>query len=245
MVTGPTLANLTYQSATLGGNVTSDGGSAITERGVLISKMSDNADPKLNDWGITKVTATGTTGVFTAPVTGLTAETAYSYRAYATTAAGTTYTSVATLTTPKAIDFNGVDDAAITARGETRIYPLANDVSPTGAPLRLVSVSNPAIVIDADGRSLIIPAGFSGTFTYTFSDGTKTGQASVTVSAVHVRDGDAMLQRPAARRGRRDRRFGRCRVHAECARRDGAGEGGDRAPCGRWCSRNKAAPPRA
>jgi CSLREA domain-containing protein len=77
--------------------------------------------------------------------------------------------------------YAGVDDAvAGTTHGVTRIYPLANDVSPGGRPLSLLSVSNPAIHID--GRSLIIPAGFTGTFTYTFTDGTTVGQATVTVT---------------------------------------------------------------
>ncbi|HEV7405236.1 MAG TPA: choice-of-anchor Q domain-containing protein, partial [Chthoniobacteraceae bacterium] len=50
--------------------------------------------------------------------------------------------------------YAGVDDAvATTTHGATRIYPLANDVSPSGRPLSLLSVSNPAIHID--GRSLI------------------------------------------------------------------------------------------
>jgi hypothetical protein len=180
VVTGPTLANLTYQSATIGGNVTDGGGSAITERGVLLS----STDAVTGTSFLTKLAASGTTGVFTVPLTALPEQTTYTYRAFATNALGTTYTTAASFTTPKEIDFNGLDDRAITTRGETRIYPLANDVSPSGAPLHLLSVSDPKIVID--GTSLIIPAGYTGTFTYKFSDGTKRGQASVTVDGVQA-----------------------------------------------------------
>jgi hypothetical protein len=180
-IAGPTLADLAHASATLGADVTNDGRTAITERGVLIAETSLDADPKLGDANVTKMAASGTIGVFTAPVTGLNQETAYSYRAYATNAAGTSYTAVATFTTPTRIDFRGVDDRAVTTSGTTRIYPLANDVSPTKAPLNLVRVSDPAILID--DRSLIIPAGYTGTFTYLFTDGTSVGEASVTVSA--------------------------------------------------------------
>lgn len=178
-LTGPTIANTTYQSATLGGNVTSDSGRAVTERGVLISKTSDDADPKIGDTNVTKLTATGTTGVFTVDVTGLAEMTQYTYRAYATNSIGTTYTSVSTFTTLRRIDFNGTNDIVIQTRGGTRIYPLANDRSPDGGVLSLVSVSDPTVQID--GRALVIPANYTGTFTYTFTDGTKVGEASVTV----------------------------------------------------------------
>ncbi len=92
-VTTPTVASLTSTTVTLGGNVTSDGGATITERGVLYALTSDNANPQLGGTGVTKVTASGTTGVFTANVTGLTAGSAYSFVAYATNSVGTTYTT--------------------------------------------------------------------------------------------------------------------------------------------------------
>ena len=98
-VTTPTSTSITTTGATLGGNVTSDGGSAITERGVVYSSTATNANPLIDGIGVTKVTAGGTTGVFTAAVTGLTEGTDYSYNAYATNSEGTSYTSVATFST--------------------------------------------------------------------------------------------------------------------------------------------------
>ena len=99
-VTTATSASITSTSATMGGNVTSDGGATITERGIVYSVTATNADPLINGTGVTKVTATGTTGVFTAPVTGLSPNTGYSFKAYAINSVGTTYTSpAATFTT--------------------------------------------------------------------------------------------------------------------------------------------------
>ncbi len=94
----PTSTGISATSATLGGNVTADGGAAITERGVAYSVTGTNGEPLIGGTGVTKVTATGTTGIFTAPVTGLTPSTGYSYKAYATNSQGTTYTNVATFT---------------------------------------------------------------------------------------------------------------------------------------------------
>jgi uncharacterized delta-60 repeat protein len=98
-VTTPSATSITTTGATLGGNVTGDGGAAITERGVVYSATATNADPLIDGTGVTKLTATGTTGVFIAAVTGLTQGTGYSYKAYATNSNGTTYTTVATFST--------------------------------------------------------------------------------------------------------------------------------------------------
>jgi hypothetical protein len=99
IVTTPTSAGITVTGTTLGGNVTADGGVAVTERGVVYSITGINSDPLIGGTGVTKATTTGTTGVFTVAVSGLTQGTGYSYKAYATNSAGTTYTSVATFTT--------------------------------------------------------------------------------------------------------------------------------------------------
>ncbi len=98
-VTTPSSASVAGASATLGGNVTAAGGSTITERGVVYALTSANPSPQVGGIGVTKVTATGTTGVFTAAVSGLTPASGYSFRAYATNGAGTAYSSVATFST--------------------------------------------------------------------------------------------------------------------------------------------------
>ncbi|MCX6953819.1 MAG: hypothetical protein NTV51_16850, partial [Verrucomicrobia bacterium] len=98
-VTTPTSASVAGTTATLGGNVTADGGAGITVRGVVVSATATNSNPQLSGTGVTSFTTTGTTGVFTVNVTDLTAGTGYSYKAYATNASGTGYSSVGTFTT--------------------------------------------------------------------------------------------------------------------------------------------------
>ena len=100
-VANPTSSAVTATGATLGGEITADGFAAITERGVVYSETTANNDPLISGVGVTKVVeGATTTGVFTAAVTGLTASTGYSYKAYAINSAGTSYSAVDTFTTP-------------------------------------------------------------------------------------------------------------------------------------------------
>ncbi len=99
-VTTPTSTSVTTSTATLGGNVESEGTATVTERGVVFSKTSENADPAIGGANVTTVPEGGTaTGVFTVGVSGLSEETGYTFKAYATNSAGTGYTSAATFTT--------------------------------------------------------------------------------------------------------------------------------------------------
>ena len=84
---------ITATSATSGGTVSSDGGSAITARGVC---WSTTANPTIAN-SIT--TDAGTTGAFTSSITGLTQQTTYYVRAYATNSMGTAYGSPITFIT--------------------------------------------------------------------------------------------------------------------------------------------------
>ena len=93
-VTTTAISAPTQTTATSGGNVTSDGGSAVTARGVCWT--SGAADPVVTDSHTTDGTGTGT---FTSSLTGLTPNTTYKVRAYATNAIGTAYGAVVPLTT--------------------------------------------------------------------------------------------------------------------------------------------------
>jgi uncharacterized protein (TIGR02145 family) len=93
-VTTTAISAPTQTTATSGGNVTADGGSAVTARGVCWT--SGAADPVVTD----SHTSDGTgTGIFTSNLTGLTPNTTYKVRAYATNAIGTAYGAVVPLTT--------------------------------------------------------------------------------------------------------------------------------------------------
>jgi len=106
-VTSPTATELTGTSATLGGNVTSNGGQTVTERGVVYSEQSVNGNPLIDGASVTKETTAGDTGVFSVPATGLVAGTTYAYKGFATTVAGTGYTSVAFFTTDTDVTLTG------------------------------------------------------------------------------------------------------------------------------------------
>lgn len=102
-----TPTDITATSATLGGNVTDEGSSNVTERGVVWSTSPNptTGDNKIIDGG------TGT-GSYTAPVTGLSPATTYYTRAYAINSSGTAYggqesftTNCSTFSLPFAEDF--------------------------------------------------------------------------------------------------------------------------------------------
>jgi sulfatase modifying factor 1 len=129
---------ITAISATLGGNVTADGGATITERGVVYSATATNGNPLIGGTGVTKAIASGTTGVFTSPFTGLAQGTSYSYKVYATNSQGTTYTSVVTFTTLS----TNADLSALTLRSGALIPIFAS-----GTTAYAASVSNAATSI--------------------------------------------------------------------------------------------------
>jgi len=80
------VTSITTVSATGGGNVTSDGGSPVTERGVCWSATTQS--PTVADNKTTNGTGTGS---YTCNLTGLFQGTTYSVRAYATNSKGTAY----------------------------------------------------------------------------------------------------------------------------------------------------------
>ena len=92
-VTGTVATSITQTSAIGNGNVTSDGGGTISERGIV---WATSANPTTAN---SKQTALGTTGAFTASMSGLTQLTTYHYRAYAINATGTSYGADQTFTT--------------------------------------------------------------------------------------------------------------------------------------------------
>ena len=91
------VTGITTTTATAGGEILSDGGSAITECGVC---WSTESEPTLEG---DHATATAITGVFTVSLTELTQNTTYYIRAYATNEAGTGYGDVLTFTTEEEI----------------------------------------------------------------------------------------------------------------------------------------------
>jgi sulfatase modifying factor 1 len=165
-VNTPTATSITATAATLGGNVTADGGTTITERGVIYSSMVTNNDPLISDTGVTKVTATGTTGVFTAQLSGLAPGTGYSYKAYAINSQGTTYTTVATFTTLSNV--TTPTSTSITATGATvggTVVSLAGSRAVERGVVYSNVVTNPDPQLEGLGVIKLPRSGSIGSFT--------------------------------------------------------------------------------
>ncbi|CAN5134317.1 hypothetical protein BH09BAC2_BH09BAC2_20730 [soil metagenome] len=97
VVTTTAATAITQTTATSGGNVTSDGGASVTARGVV---WSTSANPDIT---LSTKTSDGTgTGTFPSSITGLTANTLYHVRAYATNSVGTSYGADVTFTSASA-----------------------------------------------------------------------------------------------------------------------------------------------
>ncbi|HQW85134.1 MAG TPA: DNA/RNA non-specific endonuclease [Ferruginibacter sp.] len=74
--------NISSNTATAGGNISNDGGSAVTSRGIIWSTGTSAVNTTLAGTG---------TGSFTSDLTGLAPNTIYYVKAYATNASGTSY----------------------------------------------------------------------------------------------------------------------------------------------------------
>ena len=94
----PTVNTISYNAsafdAVIIGNVTADGGAAVTQRGIV---FSTSGLPDLNS--SKGIAGTGGTGTFSVNLTGLNASTKYYFRGFATNSAGTGYGSLDSLTT--------------------------------------------------------------------------------------------------------------------------------------------------
>ena len=121
--------------ATLGGNVTADGGTTVTERGIV---WGLTADPTTSD---NKVTIGSGTGVFSAVVSSLPAGTTINFRAYAINSAGTAYGTNLSFTTTAAlaatasfttVSCNGGSNGTATVVANGGVTPYTYSWAPSG-----------------------------------------------------------------------------------------------------------------
>ncbi|MBQ6306573.1 MAG: hypothetical protein IJK78_08415 [Bacteroidales bacterium] len=120
------VTNITTTSAMGSGNVTNDGGSDVTERGLC---WSTHHEPTING---THVEAGDGTGEFTAAMTNLTANTTYYVRAYAINGVEPAYGDEVEFTT-LSISVPGVTTASVTNIGNTTATGGGNVISDGGA----------------------------------------------------------------------------------------------------------------
>ncbi len=127
LVSTTAISNLTVDGAKSGGNVTDDGGNAISARGIC---WSTSANPTISD----NKTSNGTgLGEFTSTITGLALSTTYHVRAYAVNSAGVAYGSDVQFSTyPPALfmigdgvggwDWSTVDLPMIPVNGQLNLF---------------------------------------------------------------------------------------------------------------------------
>lgn len=107
-LTTTTLTNITLNTASSGGNITSDGGEAVIERGIVWN-TSTSPTTTLT----TKTTNGAGTGIFSSTITNLIPSSTYFVRAYASNSLGTAYGNELSFTTG-AIVLPTVSTTAIT-----------------------------------------------------------------------------------------------------------------------------------
>ena len=141
-VSSPTATSITNNTVTLGGNITSDGGAAITDRGTLWKTSSGVtiSDNFLSEGGTT-------TGLFTSARTGLPSKTLIYYAAYATNSVGTSLSLEASFYTRA--------DAPTTAVGSFTAGPVTQFVDYTQLALNWTPATG------ADGYLITQRAGTS------------------------------------------------------------------------------------
>ncbi|NVN95545.1 MAG: T9SS type A sorting domain-containing protein [Bacteroidetes bacterium] len=140
-------SSITITTATCAGNVTSDGGTTITNRGIC---YGNTINP---DTTGTKVIATAATGAFTGNLTGLTAYSLYHYRAYATNSIGISFGGDSTFTTAMdTIYCATIADLRTKIANNSTIYKLSNQVvltcKLTNRSQKYIQDTSAAIIID-------------------------------------------------------------------------------------------------
>ena len=179
-VTTTAASSIANTSATLAGNVTSDGGDTVTERGIVYSITSTNSNPEIGGTGVTKDTNSSGIGTFSESIIGLSAGTQYSFKAYATNSNGTSYGAVSTFTTTGKGWTGATDtDWATASNWSPNSVPIASDnlVIPnvtnkpvisatTGAVANNITVELGSSLTINSGGSLIISGTSSGNITY-------------------------------------------------------------------------------
>ena len=98
------ITEITHEAALSGGNISSDGGTPVTSRGIC---WSINPNPSFSD---SKTSDRSGTGIFSSIITGLTHGTTYHVRAWATNSLGTSYGNELTFTTLQVFPVITTDD---------------------------------------------------------------------------------------------------------------------------------------
>jgi len=146
VLTTTDLSAITSTTATSGGNITNDGGAFVTARGVC---WSTTQNPTTSD---SKTSDASGTGIFTSTLTGLTGNTIYYVRAYATNSVGTAYTNDISFTTATVPTFTTQPTAQTVIVGQS-------------ATFTVVATGNPAPTYQWQKNSADIPGAIASSYT--------------------------------------------------------------------------------
>jgi hypothetical protein len=153
-------ANVTTTDVTLGGNVTNDGGSTVTGKGVCISLT---ANPTIDDPNDIKLEMGVGAGAFTDNYTGFDPGTTYHVRAYVTNGIGTAYGEDKIFTTLPFLGCPIVNVAAGTISTPTtwvkdKVYVVAGNITITSTLTieagTVVKINGARISVNASGKIL-------------------------------------------------------------------------------------------
>ena len=129
-VTTTIVSSIRFNYAMTGGNVTSEGGASVTDRGVVYSTTKNPTTTSA-----TKVASGNGVGVFTTPLENLSPNTTYYVRAYATNSAGTAYGTELTFTTSKQVVLPTINTVVITQVTTTTAIANANVTNDGGGDI--------------------------------------------------------------------------------------------------------------
>ena len=206
-VTTPTASTITTTAATLGGNVTAAGGLTITSRGVVLAPTSTNSDPAIGGTGVVNLTTSGTTGIFTLNASSLSPQTAYTYKAYATTSAGTSYSVASSFNTQITLTYAAGAGGSLTGTVSQTVNYGASGSAVTAVPATGYSFVNwsDGVLTAARTDSNVtaaksVTANFAiNTFTLTYTAGANGSLTGTTPQTVNYNaSGSAVTAVPAA-----------------------------------------------
>ncbi len=170
----PTSSAVTTSTATLGATIESNGGSSITAAGVA---YGTGANPDISG---SNVSTTATSGAFTVNVTGLTSNTPYHFRGYATNSQGTGYAGDSTFTTVSGAP------TATAATGSSITGFTANWTAPTGT----ATITNYQLDVATDSGFTSFVSGYNN-LSISGTSQTVTGLSSGTPYYYRVRAANA------------------------------------------------------
>jgi uncharacterized protein (TIGR02145 family) len=175
-VTTTTVSGITTTSAVTGGNVTNNGGDEVTVRGTC---WSTSPNPSVSS---TKTNDGTGNGPFTSNITGLTVNTNYHVRAYATNTEGTAYGNDLTFTTASTVP--GAPTIGTATAGNAQATVIFTEPADNGgsAITGYTATSNSGNLTGTGSASPVTVTGLTNgvayTFTVTATNANGTGPAS-------------------------------------------------------------------